>query len=698
MAYTLNEYHKHRDTNAPRIEICSSNSAAASLLSMHKETGCDVLSVSDCVSSDAVGLPMPKEVIDVMDSKIKAANKRAVVIGIDAYLSLLSMDNAKLLFSALRTRIDAGKLNVAYVMSYVHNPKSFFTNPKYIESLDVVEINEGYDLYEPPKVEIVSSKWVNPVNNLVSFKDLLIKLESHFIPATELCVLCLTDLHSGKAGLNDAITFYTGIKETAERFYGITADLKPDTLDALLSKARERNSNPEAVVKGDFGKENIDNRSIILNRLRELPDDALWPAYVWMLRKKVLPYTYLAKVLSTEITHTNLLRKYIVDTAVSLLADDNAKWYADERAEVIKAIGNEKDTLITDFINQTQDDESAIIFLNCGTKAELREIVRRASKYDFIAGLPDIFKRLCPSLADYLSTEFNYGDMEINTYFKEYRRFKVRDTVTKEFVKKAYDDYVLSDSFPARETILLPLSADVKTALLVVDGMGVEYLPFMLGMAKRLGMNIESYNVASAKLPSSTTPFNQIAWEVSSTLESVREIDNIAHNGESKHENCPHYRNLAAVLHKLETEVFPRISAGFEHFSRVVVTADHGSSRLAVLARKSELSVDLPWDEQRDGQPLDWRYSYAPSDKQKPPEYIREYYPDSDKTYWIVRGYNRLPKRGGKKNELHGGASLEERLVPIIVFTQAKVATNQKQLGIKKAEQIVEKMDFMDID
>ena len=35
-----------------------------------------------------------------------------------------------------------------------------------------------------------------------------------------------------------------------------------------------------------------------------------------------------------------------------------------------------------------------------------------------------------------------------------------------------------------------------------------------------------------------------------------------------------------------------------------------------------------------------------------------------------MRGYHRLPKKGGKKYALHGGASLEERLVPVLVFSK----------------------------
>jgi hypothetical protein len=65
-----------------------------------------------------------------------------------------------------------------------------------------------------------------------------------------------------------------------------------------------------------------------------------------------------------------------------------------------------------------------------------------------------------------------------------------------------------------------------------------------------------------------------------------------------------------------------------------------------------------------------------------------------DGKYWVVRGYNRLPKEGGKKYELHGGATLEERLVPVVVFKRGAVLDSHKIEPIKPAEQLVEKDDF----
>jgi hypothetical protein len=238
----------------------------------------------------------------------------------------------------------------------------------------------------------------------------------------------------------------------------------------------------------------------------------------------------------------------------------------------------------------------------------------------------------------------------------------------------------------------LDLKTD-DTALLVVDGMGAEYLPLLLALAKRRDMNVESFVVVSAKLPTSTE-FNNIQWDTNRTLDEVRDVDNIAHNGAAKHERCLPERNIAAVLRVFETEVFNRIAEGLSRFSRVVVTGDHGSSRLAVLAYNERYGTTLPWNRQ----PLDWRYSLAPTNVKRPSEFEGQYHPDRNgnkgETYWAVRGYNRLPKRGGKLNELHGGASLEEWLVPVVVFTKAEFAVQPRQLDKKTTEQIIDKMGF----
>lgn len=683
MEYTINEYVQLNFSNpvATRVEVYPNNQVAANLLKHHKDNGEAVISISDCLTDGITTLPMPDDLLEILDSKIVAKNKRTVIVGIDAYLSLLSEHNVASFFIALRGRVDNCELNAVYMVS--REKDLCFGAPRYEESLDVIRIRGLSDDIEPPKVVVIQKKWANSVV-LQDFKA-LIKQLGDFLPTGEY-KLALDNIKAEQAGLTKNLSFMLDIRQIAEYFYDIPAEMTPDTLQLLLEKAIENSKSPESYLENEFCKNNIDIR-YALSRLLVLPDDKMWPAYIWFLKKKLPINTYMRIVLDTNPSRDDLLRKYVVDAALSLVDKLDVKNYAEERAYAIKQLTSVPESLIVEFIGQTHDFSSVAEFLNCGTNAEMRELVRRAATHDLVTGLPDVFGRLCPILGDYL-TECDFGGKDLTTYFKEYRRFKVRNAIDEDFVKKAFD-IVLPTAFPNRDAVLLELSTDSDMALLVVDGMGAEYYPLLLAIAKRYSMNIDSCSVVSVKLPTSTE-FNPVKWAVDKTLEEVKDIDNIAHNGAAKHEYCPPERNLAAALRVFESEILPRITEGLTKFSRIVLTSDHGSSRLAVIAHNSGFGTTLPWN----GIPLDWRYAVAPQGESRPSELESRYSEVDSRTYWVVRGYNRLPKQGGKLNELHGGASLEERLVPVIVFSRVKSVKKPTQLGKRITEQLVDKMGF----
>jgi hypothetical protein len=97
----------------------------------------------------------------------------------------------------------------------------------------------------------------------------------------------------------------------------------------------------------------------------------------------------------------------------------------------------------------------------------------------------------------------------------------------------------------------------------------------------------------------------------------------------------------------------------------------------------------LPWNDKLQ----DWRYSVAPPNTECPPEFESYYDAEKETTYWVVRGYNRLPKKGGKLS-VHGGATLEERLVPVIVFSKTKNKLEPENIGKQATPQFVEKTGF----
>jgi hypothetical protein len=220
--------------------------------------------------------------------------------------------------------------------------------------------------------------------------------------------------------------------------------------------------------------------------------------------------------------------------------------------------------------------------------------------------------------------------------------------------------------------------------------MGAEWLPMLLTLARERNLGVDSLAVGESHLPTSTQ-FNNIHWpDAARRLPDIKRFDNIAHNGAETHEVRRAEENLAAALDVIGAEVLPRVEEGLARFERVLVTADHGSSRLAALAWQSEPRLARTLACEDGAEVADWRYRERAAQGGCPSEMEETL----DGRHWVVRGYDRLPKKGGGQGfELHGGATLEERLVPVVIFSRAGQFVPTAKTGGKRA-QIVEKDDF----
>lgn len=683
MAYTLNEYTtaEFSNPNATRAIIYTNDDTAARLQNLQCGRGSVVIKVVECLPANCTYLPMPHLLMEAIDVAINRLNKRALVLGLDAYLALLDASAVGVFRTELQRRLDDNTLNVDYLLSTRNKPN---LAPRYEESRRIITITNGIaGIHKHLSILAYPDRWarskdITDYNKLLNQMDLYEPSGNYF--------LVLPNLTDKQAGLGKAISFVFTSQEVAAKVHGLDAEINDMTLDHLLQESARSGEEPVNHLIALFGPENI-HVNLALKRLLELPDNNLWPAYIWLLRKRLPRDSYIANVLSLDITHENLLRKYVVDSVKAVMSEVNANKFAIERAESLKSFGSSYESLIVELIDQTRDTSDVLQFLNCDKTLERIEILRRLSEEDLTYGIPEIYGNLFPTLADYFSTDFNFEDERITDYFYEYRKLKILGTITDRFVRQAFELEV-PKSIPERDTVIQGLREQEDVGLLVIDAMGVEYLPLLLAIARRREMRIESLTVATAKLPTDTR-FNPIAWDKVRVLAAIKSIDNIVHDGESKYEMSLPERNFEKTLHLFETKIMNSIAEGLTTFSRVVVTADHGASRLAVIANDEGKSTTLAWD----GQPDSWRYSRAPRGVIRPIEMEQAYFPETQETYWIVRGYNRLPKKGGKIYELHGGATLEERLVPIIVFTKNTEVEQPKKRVKKPTTDLVDEFE-----
>ncbi len=664
MPYDLNAFFQFDNNHQgnSRLLVYPNQFVAARLINHAKERGAREIPVVECIATDASRLPMPHELMAEIDKLAGDPVGYYVVVGLDAYLALLNARNVEVFMIELRERLDKDAVRIDYILSCDH---SFPFSSRYEEARKVVFLDGDIETWEPIQIWAYHAKWAANSAN-VGFRVLLREIGIYYPVGTHNAFL--PDISSGRSGLGKAVTFVTDIHDISANLFQVDMDIDASVLEHLLEDSIRCSQTVDAFLS-DRVREEYCNPRQAMARLLALQDDRLWPAYVWYVKRKMPEQSYMTKVLSEEVTSEALLRKYAVEAAISVLSDANAQKYAAERAEGLQYVGKSTqiESLVIEFITSTRDRKNAISFLNCGTFSEKAEMIRRAAAEDLSVGLPRQYGELYPALADYLSF-YDWGSATINAYFEEYRRLKLLDSLTDDFALRAYNT-VIPGEIPARDSVLVPLRMSEDTALLVVDALGIEYLPVLTAMAKRRGLYMEPPKITTANIPTETE-FNPIQWETERTLVPVKGLDNIVHDGVMKHETALPECCFAETLQIIETDVLNRVVDGLSRFSRVVVTADHGSSRLCVIARRDGIGRTLPWSRKPGEEPLDWRYSTALEGVQRPKECESQYFPDSGKTYWVVRGYHRLPKKGGKKYALHGGASLEERLVPIMIFTR----------------------------
>jgi hypothetical protein len=681
----------------------------------YQERGDVELRLSDLVRESA-WLPMPDEVFErVRDAMTApAANgKTMVLLGVPGYLALLTDENKRAAIAALREWVEgeSGRDAVCFLRSDDGTEiilKDVFANPRYRQGRQLIEMDA--EKVVPQFASIRSARMtVAPEDSAGSAGHTEVMLVgddlASFIP--EVCdtfqkYLRYTEEHPNDssfrrivvategrklAGLCADVRQIVSLRDFACAFHDVDdAGLSEDALRWMCGRGKEGAGKPlaETLKMLLFPEGGVTKRML---RVFDGCKGAEREAALWLARHVATKGSYLECVAAQEGVVTGNFRSAYVTGAAEWL--DKAEVYAEERREAIQEAGVVMSGAdIRQFIARCAGASTSRVapWLNCGTDAERAEHLRRCAEDGVVSkAVSDEY----PEAAAYLNADLVFGDVALDEYFKEYRHLKMTGRVTQEFYAKAQRG-VPPSSVQSRDAMLQKYASDNRCTLLVVDAMGAEWLPMLVALARERNLGVDSLAVVEVHLPTSTK-FNNIHWpDPERRLPDIKRFDNIAHNGKETHETRRAEENLAAALAVIGGEVLPRVAEGLARFERVLVTADHGSSRLAALAWQSEprLARTLPCEEGAEA--ADWRYRERAAQGGCPSE-LEE---TLDGKHWVVRGYDRLPKKGGGQGfELHGGATLEERLVPVVIFSRTGQFVPKAKTDGKRA-QIVEKDDF----
>ena len=297
-----------------------------------------------------------------------------------------------------------------------------------------------------------------------------------------------------------------------------------------------------------------------------------------------------------------------------------------------------------------------IKYLTDNTAEERRAMIQAVQGKEKI---PTIFRKNYSAMDKYLA-DYDFGCEEITRYFRRYKKIKVCNVDDADF-KNLVQDFALerpANKFETRRAILD--RADGKAKLYWLDALGVEFLSYIKAQAINLGLTA-TIEIARAELPTLTSQNKNFYddWR-GDKFDKNSKLDELKHSPEKFDADgkcsAPTYIDdefqiIDNVIAEIKMVLVQQTS------SKIILTSDHGASRLAVMyGRENKYKMNSAGEHAGRCCPI--------NELDKKPTCATE-----ENGRWVLANYDRFS--GGRLStvEVHGGATLEEILVPVIEFS-----------------------------
>ena len=347
--------------------------------------------------------------------------------------------------------------------------------------------------------------------------------------------------------------------------------------------------------------------------------------------------------------------------------------YYAERKRILDAIP-ENLPYIDDYCDQIgMHEKYAVCYLTASSERERYELVKSLSIYDYSEdeigtvlknGFPDIYSYMQLFTFDVLNTKLPDADCslrgELTDYFAQYKQQKLTNRIFDGFISKV-DSHAVDRPFmklQPRSSIVSKLDKD-KTGFFFFDALGVEYLAFIQSKCEKYGL-VSEFAIARCELPSITST-NKEFENTCPNVKKISELDELKHHSMIyDYAICPYPIHLFRELEIIDTElrrIQTQLTQGI--IEKAVILSDHGASRLAVLyGKESASNIELSEKGIHSG-----RCCKIDEDPKLP----QVSYEDG---YAVLANYERFKGSRAANLEVHGGATLEEVIVPILTLVR----------------------------
>lgn len=337
-----------------------------------------------------------------------------------------------------------------------------------------------------------------------------------------------------------------------------------------------------------------------------------------------------------------------------------------------------------------QKGRDAIWYLFAGTAWEEKMLFQCLADYDYTKEeVMGVLKTHFPDLFAYMKS-FTFTMHQkvperlvplLTKYFDDYKWQKLMNHLTPDFKAQVNTlaEHRVYNQFPIRSLALSQMKKE-NTMMYFVDALGVEYLSYISEKCKTYGLLL-SIQVVHGELPSITSQNTEF---MNLGVTNIKDLDELKHESQTyNYEKQKIPLHLVAELKAIDG-VLQTIRDGLltKEMKSAIIISDHGATRLAVL-NDEEYGAEFIVGESK-GQ-HSGRCCQVEEDPGIP-------FAAYENGYAVLANYMRF--KGSRKAdvEVHGGATLEETLVPLlqislkpkdpmVEFQPALVQLRKKEVG-----------------
>ena len=371
-----------------------------------------------------------------------------------------------------------------------------------------------------------------------------------------------------------------------------------------------------------------------------------------------------------------------------------------ESQDLMMAIGTPKDREFFRLLDEIPDYHARLDYLTGATQDERTYLIHMVGEWMRIDVLQvmacDKIQEIYPALFAYLSHSEMFKDSDFERYFDAYKTYKLSNRLPED--EEIYFSDFDASNYPYRYTLLSD-SLTEDSVVLWIDALGAEWLSLLCWTLTKSGNGqIKSVGVAQACLPTETE-YNDQWNKMSSPHDKMDKLDKLAHKGVVDN---PSYYACIEEQFTFIVSITKEIDKLFQKYHRVIITGDHGTSRLAARFFHLREGAIAPAGSQVCSH---GRYCLL-RDVNIIADSNQVVSKDSNgNQYLIYKNYDHFKQSGfaaagdddnAEYGEIHGGSSPEELLVPVVVFEsthemplRAVWENDSIKFSMKKAKPVV---------